>query len=224
VIAHLVTDRRRLSGNPQTAEQCRCLLRQADAAVAAAVDAIQLREPDLDSRDLLAVARELVSIARGSSTRVIVNDRLDVALAAGADGVHLPARGFAPADVRPHVPSGFLIGRSIHDQEDCRQSEGADYLIAGTLFPTPSKAVGHRTLGLSGLQGLVQLATVPVLAIGGVSRESAAAIGGTGAAGIAAIGLFMPSDAGETCRAFDLRPVVDVVRQAFDRGFSRRTD
>lgn len=221
---HLVTDRRRLSRSPELADQCRCLLRQAEAAVAAAVDVVQLREPDLEGRELLAVARDLVSMTRGSSTRVVVNDRLDVALAAGADGVHLPARGFAPADVRPHVPQGFLIGRSIHGPEDCRRSEGADYLIAGTLFPTASKSEGHPTLGLSGLQSLVQLASVPIVAIGGVSVETAPAIFQTGAAGVAAIGMFMLSDAGEMCRTFDLRVVVDTLRRAFDGAAVRRSD
>jgi len=224
VIVQLVTDRRRLAGRQGAADQRRCLLRQAEAAVAAAVDVIQLREPDLGGQELLAVAVDLVSITRGSSTKLVVNDRLDVALAAGADGVHLPGRGFSPLAVRRHVPADFLIGRSIHGPDDLGDSAGADYLVAGTLFPTPSKPEGRAILGLAGLAGLVRLAGVPVLAIGGVSLSSAAAIARTGAAGIAAIGLFMRADGIDGCGATELRDVLGALREAFGGGAERLSD
>ena len=163
------------------------------AAVAqAGVQLVQIRERDLDGGALTQLAVRCVAAVRGTATRVIVNDRVDVALAAGAHGIHLPGHGVPASRVRALAPRGFLIGRSVHHATEAalmEQEGGLDYLVFGTLFPTPSKADIHPA-GLRGLSAAVAAVRLPVLAIGGVTVEHAAAIARTGAAGAAAIGLF----------------------------------
>jgi thiamine-phosphate pyrophosphorylase len=174
----LVTDRRQSD-----------VLEQARRAVDAGIDVIQIRERDLEAAPLAELVLTVLGIARSSSTRVTVNDRLDVAMACGADGVHLRADSIAPADARRVAPAQFLVGRSVHDPAEARAADGADYLIAGTVFPTSSKP-GVSCLGVEGLTAVVRASTAPVLAIGGVTRHRLPAIAATGAAGVAAIGLF----------------------------------
>ena len=146
LILHLITDRRRLSGSGATPTAMRdCLLHQIRHAVDAGVDIVQLREHDLDARALFHLAGKIVGLTRGSRTRVVVNDRVDVALAAGADGVHLRGDGLHAAIVRRIAPAGFLIGRSVHAvTEAVTEAEGADYLVAGTIWPTPPKTPKDR--------------------------------------------------------------------------------
>ena len=166
------------------------LLAMVREAVGAGADLIQVREPDLEARDLAALVARVLALARGSATRVLVNDRLDVALACGADGVHLRADSVPAADARRIAPAGFLIGRSVHSPGEVDAAGGADYLIAGTVYPTTSKPGGTRWLGPDGLREIVRAAAVPVLAIGGITVDRAGEVGATGAAGIAAIGAF----------------------------------
>ena len=114
VILHLVTDRRRLSGAAAAApdaEARRCLLQQIDYAIDAAIDVVQIRERDLEGRELAALVLEAVARSRGTNTRIVVNDRVDVAIACGAAGVHLRSDSMAAAAVRQIAPAGFLIGR-----------------------------------------------------------------------------------------------------------------
>lgn len=175
------------------------------AAARAGVDLVHLRERDLGGRDLLALTVACVEICRGTDTLVVVNERVDVALSAGADGVHLRSGSLPAAALRPLVPSGFLIGRSVHGLEDlvAGAGEGVDYLVAGTVFPSRSKGDGHRTLGPDGLAAVVRAARVPVLAIGGVCPDNAASVAAAGAAGIAAIGFFV--EAATSGAGFDAR-------------------
>jgi thiamine-phosphate diphosphorylase len=161
-------------------------------AVRSGVHLIQVRQPGLDGGPLLRLVERCLAIARGSRARVIVNDRLDVALAAGAHGVHLRTGSMPAARVRRIVPDGFLIGRSVHGAEEARRETGAgalDYLLAGTVFPTSSKS-GVAAIGLEGLRAIVSATSVPVLAIGGMTLGSVDAVRTTGAVGFAAIGLF----------------------------------
>lgn len=216
MIVHLVTDRRRLCGGAEWTDGRACLVRQTAFAVAAGVDAVQVREPDLPAALLFDLVRELVGLAHGRGTAILVNDRVDVALAAGAHGVHLSARSLLPRVVRRHVPAGFLIGRSVHAVADVGSSEGADYLIAGTVWASASKPAGHATLDLAGLAAIAAEASpCPVLAIGGLTVERAVALPGTGAAGAAAIGLFM-DDRGAECAAAPVADVVAALRRSFD--------
>jgi thiamine-phosphate pyrophosphorylase len=167
---------------------------QVAGAIRGGVDLIQIREPDLDARTLVDLTRGLLALERPPGVQVVVNDRLDVALAAGADGVHLRDAGMAIGRVRSVVPQGlFIIGRSVHDEATAGRSAVADYLIAGHVFDTVSKA-GRPALGLEGLARIVRAATpAPVLAIGGVNGEDIGRLVEAGAAGAAAIGAFIPA-------------------------------
>ena len=180
MILCLVTDRRRRS----VIEQCRNASR-------AGVDLIQLREPDLEAAALSSLGARLVEATRDTAARIVVNDRLDVALTCGASGVHLRGDSIPPARAREITPPGFLIGRSVHGVDEAvLAARHADYLIAGTVFPTPSKPGLHEHLGVDGLSAIVKAVQIPVLAIGGVSMDRIEAVAGAGAAGVAAISLF----------------------------------
>ena len=165
---------------------------------AAGIGAVQLREKDLDDRDLYDLAR-LARTALPPATRLLVNGRLDVALAAGADGVHLPADGVPVKALRARFGREVLIGRSTHTLEEVERArdEGADYVTFGPVFATPGK--GEPV----GLEALAHAATagVPVLALGGVTLERLRSLAGAGAAGIAAIRLFQsPASLTEVAR------------------------
>jgi thiamine-phosphate pyrophosphorylase len=191
----LVTDRRRLAGAGASVDDARSrLLAQLEGAVHGGVDLIQVRERDLDAANLAALVRDVVSLARGTRTRVVVNDRLDVALACGAGGVHLRGDSIPVLHARRIAPDGFLIGRSVHAVDEVAAAEGSDYLIAGTVFPSRSKARSAPLLGLDGLHAIVRAARVPVLAIGGVTQDRFDEIAAAGAAGVAGIGLFLRFD------------------------------
>jgi len=213
----LVTDRRRLAPAEASFDASRrCLVAQARHAVDAGIDLIQVRERDLEAAELAALVTDLVAVTRGTSTRVVVNDRLDVALACAADGVHLRADSIAVEAARRLAPHGFRIGRSIHGAAEAAQAAGADYVIAGTVFPTESKRAEQVLLGLDGLRAVVAAIPVPVLAIGGITEHRFEQVAGAGAGGIAAIGLFMGSGAGRpACRAIPLDAVADRARALF---------
>lgn len=198
----LVTDRRR---SDPVAQAC--------AAAAAGIDLVQVRERDLDGRSLAALVRAVLEAVRGSATRVVVNDRLDVALACAADGVHLRADSIQVADARRIAPVGFLIGRSVHATADAADLDGADYAIAGTVFPTSSKPGLSSHLGEEGLRRFVAVSRVPVLAIGGMSVDTSPVAARAGAAGIAAIELFsVPETIDNLARA--LRSRFDTTKRA----------
>jgi len=188
----LVTDRRRLCPEAVAFEAARRrLIDQAKWAVTSNVDLIQVRERDLETADLARLVGDLVRVSRGSGTRVVVNDRLDVALACGADGVHLRHDSVRAEAVRTIAPAGFLVGRSVNGLAEAEGAGPVDYLIAGPVFPTPSKTAATPMLGLDGLAEVVQAVAVPVLAIGGITRERLDEVAAIGAAGAAGIGLFI---------------------------------
>jgi thiamine-phosphate diphosphorylase len=220
VILHVITDRQRLSAAASEDARRTCLLRQVAHAVDAGVDVVQVRERDLDARALVALVRDILGIARGGrrDCRVVVNDRVDVALAAGADGVHLRGDSPPPAAVRPMAPPGFVIGRSVHSPSEASSvARDVDYVVAGTVWPTASKRGGGPLLGLLGLADTVRAVNAPVLAVGGITLNRIGDVARQGAAGIAAIGLFMaPSDHDEACRAVSLHDIVRETRERFD--------
>ena len=193
----LVTDRRRTDP-----------IEQARAASAAGIDLVQVRERDLEGGALAALVREILAAVRGSRTRIVVNDRLDVALACGADGVHLRADSLPIAAARRITPSGFLVGRSVHSLDEAIAASDADYLVAGTAFPTDSKPGLRACLGEQGLRRIVAAARPPVLAIGGVSLDTVDAIARAGARGLAAIGAFAAPNR--------IAEVVPALRSRFD--------
>lgn len=158
----------------------------------AGVTWVQIREKHLPARtlfDLVGAARKLPN-PHGS--KILVNSRVDVALAAGADGAHLPAASPAAPIWRRIVPAGFLIGVSCHSVEDVReaQDEGADYALFGPVFAPISKSGGIEPRGLEDLARAAAAVRMPVLALGGVTRENSAACISAGAAGVAGISLF----------------------------------
>jgi thiamine-phosphate pyrophosphorylase len=216
----LVTDRRRLAGAAAPlADARRCLETQVGFAVDAGIDIVQIRERDLEAAVLASIVQQLRRLTSGTRTRLVVNDRLDVALACRADGVHLRADSIASAQARRLAPAGFLIGCSVHTIDEARRAMEADYLIAGTVFPSESKAAAHRVVGADGLAAIAGATRLPVLAIGGVTAQRFDDIARAGAAGFAAIGLFMdaPGDAGAAvCRSVPLRPIVAAARRRFD--------
>ncbi len=165
-------------------------------AAAAGAGWIQIREKDLDSRSLAELVRFAIAETRETSVRVLVNDRLDVALAANAAGVHLGENSL-PVEVvtewrRSTGRVDFLIGVSCHSLESARAAErgGADYVFFGPVFATPSKAAFGAPQGTERLREVCASVGIPVLAIGGVNVENVRECIAAGAAGIAAIRLF----------------------------------
>jgi thiamine-phosphate diphosphorylase len=197
-----------------------CALDQIRNAALAGVDVVQIRERDLDTRELFELVAEAVKMTRGTGTRVVVNDRLDVALAAGAGGVHLRGNSIGPAAARSLAPKGFVVGRSVHSAEEALRFEAdVDYIIAGTVWPTPSKSPDRPLLGLEGLAAIAAAVRVPVVAIGGCTVDLAASAAKAGASGIAGIGLFMsPTHAASSsrCRSVSLVQTAAALRASFD--------
>ena len=178
---------------PEGSRERAALLGRLNAAASAGATMIHVRERLLDDRSLAGFVRELVSLTRDTACGVLVNDRPDIALAAGAAGVHLKGNSLAAVDVRRLVPAGFLIGRSVHSDEEAVAAEeagGCDYLMFGTVFPSASKPDDHPIAGLDALRRVCARVSLPVLAIGGVTVGRAGGVTAAGAAGAAAIGLF----------------------------------
>jgi thiamine-phosphate pyrophosphorylase len=212
----LVTDRRRLSARLgcELAAVDEPLLAQVGAAAAAGVDLVQIREGDLPAAALAALTRRVVTRLRDSVTRVLVNDRADVALACHAHGVHLKATSMSPRQARQVRRHAWLIGASVHSV-DLDRAQGADYLIAGTLRPTPSKPSGAPLLGIDGLHRIAQAAhPIPVLGIGGLTADDVPALKQAGAAGLAGIEVFLPASAAHLEES--VRRAVARLRLAFD--------
>jgi thiamine-phosphate pyrophosphorylase len=151
-------------------------------------DWVQIREKDLPARDLF----DLASAAVATGAKVIVNSRMDVALAAGAAGVHLPAGSPPPDRWRTIASPGFLIGVSCHEIDEVRAAagHGADYVVFGPVFAPRSKSTTLDPRGLDLLEQAVQAVNIPVLALGGIANENIGVCIDRGAAGIAAISLF----------------------------------
>lgn len=207
-----VTDRASL-GATEPAGAHRILLQKIAAAAAAGVDWIQIREKDLSGKECSSLTRETMRLAGHSGTampaRVLVNDRLDVALATHADGVHLGEQSLPPEEALRQLKSlhrkeDFLIGVSCHslDAAITAARGGADYLFFGPVFATPSKAFYGAPQGLKRLAEVCRAVLLPVLAIGGITLENAAACLSAGASGFAAIRLFQDaSDIAAVVRA-----------------------
>jgi len=211
----MVTDRRRLSFGDAAIDR---LVDLVGAAARAGVDLVQVRERDLAARDLIALVRRCVAAAAGTRTRVVVNDRADVAVAAGAAGVHLRSDSIGAAAARSLLGGGALVGRSVHDPEEAAAvaaAGGVDYLIFGALHQTPSKDAGHPVASRDALRATCRAAMgIPVLGIGGMTVERAADAARAGASGIAGIGLFVPP-AGESADKH-VQVIVAGLRRAFD--------
>src|SRR5256886_11830297 len=179
---YLVTDRHQARG--------RSLQDVVSAAWRRAVRAVQLRERALPTRRLLALARELTDLARLYGARVLVNDRADVCLTAGSDGTHLPATGLRPAAARRVLGPGRLIGVSAHSADEAVRAEtdGADFIVLGPIFETPSKRAFGPPIGLGELECARMRCRVPLFGIGGVTAPRVREVGKAGAHGVAVLG------------------------------------
>jgi thiamine-phosphate pyrophosphorylase len=203
-----VTDRKSLASADN--DQNHALLKRIASAAAAGVDWIQIREKDLSAKELSSLTRDAVAQARqindrkGNASRILVNDRLDVALSEGAGGVHLGEHSLPVQDVCKwvdakvdlHEHDKFLVGVSCHSVQAAMTAArgGADYIFFGPLFATPSKAQFGAPQGLQRLAEACSGVSIPVLAIGGITVDNASDCVAAGAAGIAAIRLFQSLD------------------------------
>ena len=183
-----ITDRLALGAKP--------LMPLIQDSVRSAVDLIQIREKDLAARPLAELVRAAVECARGTLTRVVVNDRLDVALAVGAHGVHLGTQSLPALAVRRWVPDNFLIGVSCHSIEEALAAEAAaaDYIVLGPIFATLSKLAYGLPLGLGKLREVAARVQVPLLALGGMDIQRVKPCLAAGATGIAGISIIQNSD------------------------------
>ena len=157
-----------------------------------AVDWVQIREKDLAAHELIEIVRSAMALPNLRSVKILVNSRVDVALAAGAAGVHLPSGSIAVSEWRAITPVGFLIGVSCHSLADVlrAESEGADYVLFGPVFAPLSKTSDLAPRGLEGLRMVCGSVKIPVLALGGITWENAEASVEAGAAGVAGISMF----------------------------------
>ena len=178
----LVTDRSQVRG--------RSIASALQESVDAGVPAIQLRERDLPTRQLLSLAREIHAMTRERAVPLIINDRVDMAVALDLDGVHLRASSLPVSVARRVVGQHRLIGVSAHSVTEAQQAgdDGADYVILGPIFETPSKREFGGPLGLAVLADACRHSSVPVFAIGGIARERIESVRGAGAFGVAMIG------------------------------------
>jgi thiamine-phosphate pyrophosphorylase len=168
------------------------MLAQIRGAVGGGVDVVQIREAGLEARTLAAFLRQCLDLMRDTNRRLIVNDRVDLALAVGAHGVHLRENSISIDAARRLAHSEFLVGRSVHDATAAR-AQTADYLIAGSVFATESKPGQERTLGRDGLRRVVDAAgNCPVWAVGGITAATVPDVWSCGVRGVAAIGAFLP--------------------------------
>ena len=160
--------------------------------VAAGIDWIQIREKDLSACDLFDLVECARALPNAGATKILVNTRVDVALAGGAAGAHLPSGSPAPRRWRAITPPDFLIGVSCHSIDEARAAEqdGADYILFGPVFAPRSKPTDLPPCGLDRLAEAAHAVRIPVLALGGVTLENASQCTSAGASGVAAISLF----------------------------------
>lgn len=178
---YLITDRAAAPRPPvDVVEEC----------LAAGLRAVQLREKDLEARNLLALADTLREATRRHGARLIVNDRADVALAAGADGVQRTHASLPVTALREITPPGFLVGASVHSEAEAREAaaQGADFIVFGPVYDTASKRRYGPPQGLAALETVTRAVDRPVLAVGGLTPERVPEVLAAGAAGVAVIG------------------------------------
>ena len=183
----LVTDRSQVAGSlAETVETC----------LDAGLRAVQVREKDLPARDLLSLAGKLRESTRSHGARLFVNDRADVALAVGADGVHRTGASLPVWALRSISPSGFMIGASVHSVAEARaaEPEGADFLVFGPVYDTASKRQYGPPQGLAALERVTSAVRLPVLAVGGVTPDRVPEVMHAGASGVAVIGAILGAE------------------------------
>src|SRR5262245_14650737 len=169
------------------------VLQQIQQAIDASIDLIQIREKDLPTRPLLALATRALELASGSRSRILINDRVDIALVAQLNGVHLGHHSMEIAFVHEHLSQmNLLIGASVHSMDEFLRAadQGANFATLGPIFATPSKSGYGPPLGLALLARVCERASIPVFALGGIDLENYRSCLAAGAAGVAAIRMF----------------------------------
>jgi thiamine-phosphate pyrophosphorylase len=206
-ITYLITGGKTTAATKPSSSEFSRLLKLIEAAVAARISLVQIREKDLTAAVVYQLARRAAAITRGSGTGLLINDRADIAAAAGALGVHLSTLSLEAGVIRQSFGADFLIGVSTHSLAEVRQAVagGADFVVFGPVFDTASKRIYGAPAGLDKLKEISgELLPFPVLALGGVTIENAGDCLRAGATGIAGISIF--SEAG------DLRSIVRLVQ------------
>lgn len=204
---YLITDRSQTGGRP--------LVTSVRDALRAGVRAVQLREKDLPTRPLLDLAHELRGLTRKYGARLLINDRIDIAMAVEADGVQLRADSLPVSVARRLLGPASVIGLSAHTVEEILmgQAQGADFAVLGPVYETPSKRIYGPPIGLDPLEEAGRRARIPIFAIGGVTAEKVGELRRAGAFGVAVISSVLSADvveaaAGELLQALDASPVV----------------
>lgn len=189
-LLYLITDRLQFSATSQIAWKTQ--LEAISLAAQAGCQFIQIREKDLSARELGHFVKAACSAARPYGTKIFVNDRLDVALATGAEGIHLRTNSLPVTEVRRVTSDDFLIGVSTHSRSEALAAEagGADFIVWGPVFYTSSKSSYGEPLGVKLLAEICEHVKIPVLALGGITMDNFSACLAHHAAGIAAISLF----------------------------------
>jgi thiamine-phosphate pyrophosphorylase len=191
---YLVTDRSAVAGPLEDA---------VEGCLEAGLRAVQLREKDLPVRGLLSLAQKLRESTRRHGAKLFINDRADVALAMGADGVQRAGTSLPLPALRSISPPGFLIGASVHSVDEALQArEGADFLVFGPVYDTPSKRQYGAPQGLAALERVAAAVRLPVFAVGGITAARVPEVTRAGASGVAVIGAVLgaerPADAVKT--------------------------
>ena len=184
----VVTDRHQTNGRPLVP-----LLRR---VLAVAAPAIQLRERDLSAGELVTLAREVQAVMASPGSQLLINDRIDVALALEGVGVHLRSDSLPVPVARQLLGAGRLLGVSVHGVEEARQAEsqGADYIVLGPIYGTPSKQMFGPPLGIHTLEKACSLVRIPIIGIGGVTAARAREMRRAGAFGAAVITAILGAD------------------------------
>jgi thiamine-phosphate pyrophosphorylase len=204
---YLITDRHQTAGRP--------LVTSVRDALQAGVRAVQLREKDLPIRPLLDLAQELRGLTRKYGARLLINDRIDVAMAVEADGVQLRADSLPVSVARRLLGADRVIGLSAHTLQEILmgQAQGADFAVLGPVYETPSKRIYGPPIGLAPLEEAGRHARIPIFAIGGVTAERVGELRRAGAFGVAVISSVLSADVvetatGELLQALDASPIV----------------
>ncbi len=189
---YLITDGLQKGGDKEEDE----LLAKIEAALKGGVRLIQLREKSLKGGELLRLAKKFRALTKDYGARLLINDRVDIALAAGACGVHLTASSFSPTEARKLLGRSKLIALSAHSPEQARtaQTDGADFITLGPVFFTPSKAAYGEPLGLAGFKEITNLLDLPVYALGGVKKDNIKETLDAGAAGVSMISAILSAN------------------------------
>jgi len=167
-----------------------------DAACRAGVRLVQLREKDLAARELFDLSLDLRGVTSRHGAALLVNDRVDIALAAGLDGVHCPEAGLSPATARQLLGTESLIGASCHSPDGARRAaeSGSDFVFFGPVYETPSKAAYGPPAGLDALKHVCAETRIPVFAVGGITPERSPDCIAAGAGGVAVISAILAGE------------------------------